>query len=591
MVMEPSVIQRILHVDRRAAIKSSLSAYFLGLFLIFSYFVVSKTTPDLAVEFVLVLVVGVAITSLVALWTIENDVSVGLSLLQVGLLFVSFSSVFTIIQFRLYGQDSYKTASIAAALLDAKALNEYPLPLYHVLARVVGLVFRLNLESGMKYLSLLLFGGLSVLAFQLYRTHFDVRSSLMATLGLTTLPWFVEFNSWAVKQALGLPLVVVGVFLLIRHYRTSDPRYVILYAITLVAAVFTHHLSAALVLFALVSLVVTRAVLRGAGSGRARLHGRLLANGVSERAYGMNSPPFFVLAVLSVVIVSFYWVFFLRTPVDAILLPILTRFSGRVSLSQFVGATVPISYNTVQSHFRLEWLQLKVAFVAGIMVGVALLRTIYDRFVKDVSEIFWGGLVLQLVGAYVISGLVGLSLGFLRIIMVSWIFVLPLFLSALGEYDGRARRILFTAFIALNLFAFPLHAVSPSVNPDYDSSDLGYGYHQTDHQGGQWLQSYGDRGTGELETPGSTTVAVDVKHFGLLNWYWASTNQYRSWVLFTDSTQIDGQYYVFVTPSARHFLKTGHNSSTMTSNPPRLSTDTHYIRIYDSSDVSIYVTN
>lgn len=490
------------------------------------------------------------------------------------LFILNFSSIFVVPQFGLYGWDSPQTYYLTAQLMSGKPpFQVIGTPLLHILSILVNEIIAVDIEVILKYLPLGLSAGIYMAVFLIIKKLSNSRMAVFGILSLGSLWFFVSFHTWAVKEALGFPLLLICIYILgYSNFRNWKIQMISMFLVPALA--FSHHLSTLLlVLFICCSIFV-----------------RLL-----DREEQINFPRY----ISILVIISSIWTYIVVTPLLSGVY--LAKTARQTILSLFFGTSVTAgtsssstqatAINPIQTIFQFQndISMLKILWRGGVMhapwfsgiklsvlfIGVCLLFhlviVVLTKKKIIVHQSTYFACLLSLVALFTLS-LFADGIGGRRVIEISWVFSIPLLVSfskslCTEEYVKYAL----TVFVLLNILTFPVHVFSTTHAPDYYGGEQDFGYEKSDYTVRSWS---GDHLSGKITS--------DIKYVRFwradVNLESYSGGEYMDLNLTTNE-----DVYLFVSPSSQSMLLT---SQGYTRSPPQYSAKTNLANIYSSGSVS-----
>ena len=480
-----------------------------------------------------------------------------------------FSSMFLIPQYHLFGFDSYVSLQNTQklAISSVSIFDIHYTPLSYSLPLVFSEISKITLLRSVKYMPAILLSLTGYLYYTFVRLRYPKEKALLASIMLTTVPWHLNFRSWAVKEQLGLPLLLAALIILIIYIQRVNIRKQIIpvVLVLVISLTISHHFSTAVFILSVLTLIGVYAVQTW------------MPTRLSKPIVGSNTPIIslnLIFIIMSLVLA--YWAFQYTVPLVAGLSPIID-FGPNIGWEK-KGEVVTKSYRSTLDWLRITWNTSEYQIGAiGMPIAISLAyRWMNDGEFTDWFELFCGLLSVAFVIGIYLSTSTDLPITFRRMLIWLWI---PAIMMLVGiHHRVGLERMLYTVgilFVVLNVLSMPYHDLSAQTNPDWDAHEQSFGYQRSDFKTAQWIGEYGH-----------DLVAYPSGYKGIFEISGAETvDRVNASVLFLDEDV--SNILLHVTDGSRKFLRAGfHQPET---NPPQYNNKTYLDLIYSSNNNTIYL--
>lgn len=472
-------------------------------------------------------------------------------------------SIFVIPQYKLFGWDSYPSLLFASQIHHSSipAIEVHTTPLAFIFPILFKYITNISLLESVKFLPLILIGITTSIYYILIRSSYGSSLALFSAITLTSIPWHMNFRTWAVKEQLGVPLVLLGVTLLFLNQRSKDHKIVPVIILVTTVLAFTHHISS--------GIFILIAILLGAI--------KLFYNW-APRSWSDIFPPErkikYNVSIIIVTIIIAYWIF-------RYLLPIVAGLSPIIDIGANIGyegksSSVVRTYSSIYTWFRVTWgtSEFQLGLI-GIPISLSLMYNMIKKNSIKYYDLVFVGLSMIVVVGMVASILTETPVSSQRLMIWLWLPSIPLFFVFL--YRIRMKKLAYMVaiiFVFLNLMAFPFFEMSSQSEPDWNGGEMSYGFQKGDHTTAIWVSDYGTQ-----------QVAVSAGYEGLFEWYNSQVlPREENRVLFLEDER--PEVYMYITSGSREYLRAGFHQPT--TNPPKYDTNTDLDRVYSIGGGTIY---
>ena len=233
---------------------------------------------------------------------------------------------------------------------------------------------------------------------------------------------------------------------------------------------------------------------------------------------------------------------------------------------------------TTPAYYVELWRYLNVVYL-GLVSTLGMFQRYVDggRF----AEVYETRFVLAIgvwFGVFCLSLFVGgdtLPVATRRLVTVTWVFSVPLFVGTLAYADRRVFRLLVAAFVVLNVLTLPFFVLHGDLQPNQEYGERDYAFSGGDHAAGEWVETYG-----------TSPVASAANHKGIWAFYSVgSFRPYPEWVMLPDGRASLKPGYLYMSPeTSERFPLRGMAAQ----RPPDYQSLPYFDKVYSTEDGWLY---
>jgi len=149
-------------------------------------------------------------------------------------------------------------------------------PIHHILSAITVLVSALPTKMTYLFLGSLLISFGILFVFIIGKTFVNIRFGCIAALIFCFLDYYIMYGTHPEHQAYNYAIALIAFTLLLLTYKNSKKSFFVLFLISSVALVFTHHLTAALMLIVLLALLCVDTIKKMAHHDITKMHTPIL---------------------------------------------------------------------------------------------------------------------------------------------------------------------------------------------------------------------------------------------------------------------------------------------------------------------------